>query len=844
METVQKICMYETEKAFYVVGSNNDETNFRLLELDRTHSEKLVIYDDRTIYNKEEIEVKIDQFKTDQRSKDKQKKNNASLQMVSAFGIVGFVKFVEGFYIILVTKRKRVAVIGGHTIYKIEDTSMMYIPQAGTRNQSNDESRYLRTFQNIDLPSNFYFSYTYDLTHSLQYNLTGPQSEGGPYGNVKTKFVWNTFHWEIAKIMVDPVWQMFIIHGYVGQVNVSIFGRSVYVALIARRSNQYAGTRYLKRGSNANGDVANEVETEQIVYDASLTSFSRGRYTSYLQIRGSVPGLWSQDISSMVPKPPITLNGSDPYFNLAAFHFNQLMKTYGSPIIVINLVKKHEKRPRESKLTDELFGAVQYLNQFLPPEHSIRYKHVDMARYNKSPKLDVIAKLENVGEAVVEQTGLFLFGPVLDPSKLKKSREFSTEERVIYKQTGVVRTNCVDCLDRTNTAQFVIGKQALGHQLFALGFVTQTHLEFDTDCVRMLSVIYEEMGDTLAVQYGGSQLVHSVDSYRKLSPWTAQSRDIKQTVSRYYRNAFSDADKQNAINLFLGVFRPHCEEKLHLWDLETDHYLHHASDKTVLNYTKWNSHTHWFEDRVINYLPLPYEEMKQTSHDSSSAVCSQSDDVLDDHYQPTELTSITDLFSLSVLPHSTRDFLSIDCSPFIVRRNQSQKKEDIISPQSIFHLPFTKDKTPQDISSSDDGSTTSDDSSGETSASEAAKFFSDYVITMRDIFPTMKQTYGVELMEPSREDALLYQRYYALGATSVSDIKKVKSKSGATIQQSAMTSTKLSPLSQLSSDSIYEVLPPTVDTDCQAEYESFIRRGTLGGVSDNRSTYMEYLRKL
>lgn len=54
------------------------------------------------------------------------------------------------------------------------------------------------------------------------------------------------------------------------------------------------------------GDVANEVETEQIVYDASLTSFQRGRYTSYLQCRGSVPGLWSQDISSMVPKPPIT----------------------------------------------------------------------------------------------------------------------------------------------------------------------------------------------------------------------------------------------------------------------------------------------------------------------------------------------------------------------------------------------------------------------------------------------------------------------------------------------------------------------------------------------------------
>ena len=33
------------------------------------------------------------------------------------------------------------------------------------------------------------------------------------------------------------------------------------------------------------------------------------------------------------------------------------------------------------------------------------------------------------------------------------------------RQNGVVRTNCIDCLDRTNAAQFVIGKCALGYQV-------------------------------------------------------------------------------------------------------------------------------------------------------------------------------------------------------------------------------------------------------------------------------------------------------------------------------------------------------------------------------------------
>jgi len=41
------------------------------------------------------------------------------------------------------------------------------------------------------------------------------------------------------------------------------------------------------------------------------------------------------------------------------------------------------------------------------------------------------------------------------------------------RQHGVVRTNCVDCLDRTNTAQFAIGKTALGMQV-----INQQHSAF------------------------------------------------------------------------------------------------------------------------------------------------------------------------------------------------------------------------------------------------------------------------------------------------------------------------------------------------------------------------------
>lgn len=47
------------------------------------------------------------------------------------------------------------------------------------------------------------------------------------------------------------------------------------------------------QGANARGHVANEVETEQIVHDASTLS-PGSPMTSYVQMRGSVPCFWAQ----------------------------------------------------------------------------------------------------------------------------------------------------------------------------------------------------------------------------------------------------------------------------------------------------------------------------------------------------------------------------------------------------------------------------------------------------------------------------------------------------------------------------------------------------------------------
>ena len=52
-------------------------------------------------------------------------------------------------------------------------------------------------------------------------------------------------------------------------------------------------------------------------------------------------------------------------------------------------------------------------------------------------------------------------------------------------------------------------------QLAALGVLAVPRLEIETDCVRMLEEMYEDHGDTLALQYGGSALIHRIKTYRQ-----------------------------------------------------------------------------------------------------------------------------------------------------------------------------------------------------------------------------------------------------------------------------------------------------------------------------------------
>ena len=70
------------------------------------------------------------------RSKVGQKMGSGLNKSISSYGMIGFIRFLEGYYIVLITKRLKVAMLGHHSVYKIEDTAMVYIPNDEVSNFS------------------------------------------------------------------------------------------------------------------------------------------------------------------------------------------------------------------------------------------------------------------------------------------------------------------------------------------------------------------------------------------------------------------------------------------------------------------------------------------------------------------------------------------------------------------------------------------------------------------------------------------------------------------------------------------------------------------------------------
>ncbi|CAK9144660.1 unnamed protein product [Ilex paraguariensis] len=601
---LQKFRLYETRSKFYMIGWNKNRTIWRVLKIDRSEPSELDIIEDSTTYSERDC------FDLMKRIHEGNKSTGGLKFVTTCYGIAGFIKFLGPYYVLLITKRRKIGVICGHSVYAITKSEMIPIPNSTVRSNmaiSKNENRYKKLLWTVDLTKDFFFSYSYHVMHSLQKNLCDPGTGQSLY---ETMFVWNEFLTRgIRNHLNNSMWTVALVYGFFKQVRLSISGRDFKLTLIARRSRHYAGTRYLKRGVNEKGRVANDVETEQIVFE-DLPDGCPMQICSVVQNRGSIPLFWSQETSRLNIKPDIMLLKKDHKYEATRLHFENLVKRYGNPVIILNLIKTREKKPRESILRAEFANAIAFINKNLAKDNRLKFLHWDLNKHSRNKGTNALSTLGKVAANALEWTGFFYCQVTPNPrtrelfrwsylenndsgdsrpNDCNENKDLDDVESIcrngeddvsgnhsvkpLMLQKGVLRTNCIDCLDRTNVAQYAYGLVAFGHQLHALGFVDVPSIDLDSTLAKELMRVYESMGDTLALQYGGSAAHNKIFSERR-GQWKAatQSQELFRTLQRYYSNAYMDAEKQDAINVFLGHFQPQ-QGKPALWELDSDqHY--------------------------------------------------------------------------------------------------------------------------------------------------------------------------------------------------------------------------------------------------------------------------------
>lgn len=299
------------------------------------------------------------------------------------------------------------------------------------------------------------------------------------------------------------------------------------LTLISRRSVKRAGLRYMRRGVDDDGNVANSVETEQIL--SPMTWDPTDKTYSLVQIRGSIPLHFTQNPQALKPTPLIYGSVNT---NHAAFkkHLSNVAARYGD-IQIVSLIDTH---PPEVSIGQAFEGHSKQLND----EGGLAGKRVGFEWFDFHGKCKGM-KFENVS----------ILMDTLDGTLKRFGWIVKQNDRNIGLQTGVVRTNCMDCLDRTNVVQSSIGAWALEQQLKSFGLSVDLRKDPKT---QWFNTLWADNGDSISKQYAGTAALKGDFTRTRKRNWTGALSDFSLTMNRYYNNMFGDYFMQTCIDYFLG----------------------------------------------------------------------------------------------------------------------------------------------------------------------------------------------------------------------------------------------------------------------------------------------------
>jgi len=130
---------------------------------------------------------------------------------------------------------------------------------------------------------------------------------------------------------------------------------------------------------------------------------------------------------------------------------------------------------------------------------------------------------------------------------------------LVQEQKGVVRTNCMDNLDRTNVVQSMIASRVLRQALSSLPFSSSSSSSSSPDLASLeqgLMTLWVANADALSTLYAGTPALKTdfvLTGHRTIK---GMLLDGLYAVTRLYINNFWDGHRQDCVSLWLGEYRP------------------------------------------------------------------------------------------------------------------------------------------------------------------------------------------------------------------------------------------------------------------------------------------------
>lgn len=126
---------------------------------------------------------------------------------------------------------------------------------------------------------------------------------------------------------------------------------------------------------------------------------------------------------------------------------------------------------------------------------------------------------------------------------------------LLSSQDGVFRTNCIDCLDRTNVVQSMLAKRSLTQTLMRLGILLKGQTIENCYAFEMLfKNVWADNADLVSTQYSGTGALKTDFTRTGKRTKMGLIKDGINSLTRYYKNNFNDGFRQDGIDLLLGNY--------------------------------------------------------------------------------------------------------------------------------------------------------------------------------------------------------------------------------------------------------------------------------------------------